>query len=38
MDNVWTFRVLGMDMRQLALYIVTILVVLLIALVVVKRR
>ena len=38
MENFWTFHFLGMDMRQLALYIVTIIVVLMIATLIVTKR
>ncbi len=38
MDNIWTIQFLGMDMRQLALYIVTIIIVLMIITIFVKRR
>ena len=38
MDNIWTIIFLGMDMRQLALYIVTIIIVLMIITIFVKRR
>ena len=38
MDNIWTIKCLGMDMRQLALYIVTIIIVLMIITIFVKRR
>ena len=38
MDNIWTINFLGMDMRQLALYIVTIIIVLMIITIFVKRR
>ena len=38
MDNIWTIQFLGMDMRQLALYIVTIIIVLMIITNFVKRR
>ena len=37
MDNIWTIQFLGMDMRQLALYIVTIIIVLMIITIFVKR-
>jgi len=38
MDNIWTIQFLGMDMRQLALYLVTIIIVLMIITIFVKRR
>lgn len=38
MDNIWTIQFLGMDMRQLALYIVTIIIVLMIITIFVKRQ
>ena len=38
MDNIWTIQFLGIDMRQLALYIVTIIIVLMIITIFVKRR
>ena len=38
MDNIWTIQFLGMDMRQLTLYIVTIIIVLMIITIFVKRR
>ncbi len=38
MDSIWTIQFLGMDMRQLALYIVTIIIVLMIITIFVKRR
>ena len=38
MDNIWTIKFLGMDMRQLALYIVTIIIVLMIITIFVTRR
>lgn len=38
MDSIWTIKILGMDMRQLALYIVTIIIVLMIITIFVKRR
>ncbi len=38
MENIWTIKFLGMDMRQLALYIVTIAVLLMIVTLIVKRR
>ena len=36
MDNIWTIKFLGMDMRQLALYLVTIIIVLMIITIFVK--
>ena len=38
MDSIWTINFLAMDMRQLALYIVTIIIVLMIITIFVKRR
>ena len=38
MDSIWTITFHGMDMRQLALYIVTIIIVLMIITIFVKRR
>ena len=38
MDSIWTIKFLGMDMRQLARYIVTIIIVLMIITIFVKRR
>ena len=38
MDSIGTIKFLGMDMRQLALYIVTIIIVLMIITIFVKRR
>ena len=38
MDNIWTIQFLGMDMRQLFFYIVTIIIVLMIITIFVKRR
>ena len=38
MDSIWTIKFLGMDMRPLALYIVTIIIVLMIITIFVKRR
>jgi hypothetical protein len=38
MENIWTIKFLGMDMRQLALYVVTIAALLLVVTLIVKRQ
>lgn len=38
MDSIWTMEFMGMDMRQLALYIVTIFAVLMVITLIVKSR